>query len=163
MAIHKGPVREKFTQIPNTTHQDTSLSLQCRGLLGYLISLPDDWVVRPEQLAKANGIAKNTAYKLIKELKEAGYIFQVQKREESGKFSTGDYLVFRSLEDAAWYAESLENTGVEPCTKKRDAVKRDTVNCELTNKEVNKETEKQKVSQSTARARETFSANESGN
>ena len=120
-------------------------------------------MVRPEQLAKANGIAKNTAYKLIKELKEAGYIFQVQKREESGKFSTGDYLVFRSLEDAAWYAESLENTGVEPCTKKRDAVKRDTVNCELTNKEVNKETEKQKVSQSTARARETFSANESGN
>lgn len=66
MAIHKGSVREKFTQIPNTTHQDTSLSLQCRGLLGYLISLPDDWVVRPEQLAKANGIAKNTAYKLTK-------------------------------------------------------------------------------------------------
>ncbi len=69
MAIHKGPVREKFTQIPNATHQDTSLSLQCRGLLGYLISLPDDWVIRPEQLAKANGIAKNTAYKLIKEKK----------------------------------------------------------------------------------------------
>ena len=140
MAIYKGPVRERFTQIPNSTHQDTSISLQCRGLLGYLISLPDDWVVRPEQVAKINGIAKNTAYKFIKELKDAGYIFQVQGRCDSGKFSTGDYLVFRSKEDAQWYAESLENKGFEPCTKKRDTVKRDTVNCELTNKE---ETNKQ--------------------
>ena len=154
MAIHKGPVREQFTQIPNATHQDTSISLQARGLLGYLISLPDDWVVRPEQLAKANDIGRNTAYKIIKELRDAGYIYQVQERMESGKFSTGDYLVFRSLEDAAWYTESLENSDSEPCTKKRDTVKRDTVKRQLSNKEINKETSK---SVNNTRVHENFS------
>ncbi len=148
MAIHKGPVREQFTQIPNNTHQDTSLSLQARGLLGYIISLPDDWVVRPGHLAKENGIGRNTAYKIINELKESGYIIQVQNRSESGKFSTGDYLVFRSIEDAQWYAETCMNTDVEPCPKKRDAVKRDTVKGQLSNKEI-----KNKESQSVNNAR----------
>ncbi len=153
MAIHKGPVREQFTQIPNATHRDTSISLQARGLLGYLLSLPDDWIVRPKQLAEDNGIARNTAYKIINELKESGYIIQVQDRSVSGKFGSGDYLVFRSKEDALWYAETRVDTEPEPCTKKRDAVKRDTVKRELTkkeekNKEINNNntTEPEKIS-----------------
>ncbi len=139
MAIYKAPVRENFTIIPNETHRDTSLSLQARGLLGYFLSLPDDWVIRPEHAAKENGIGRNTAYKIIKELREAGYILKVENRSSEGKFSSGDYLVFRSQKDATEWLEAPENKGLEPCVKKRYAVERHTVERQLSKKELKKE------------------------
>ncbi len=135
MAIYKAPVRDNFTIIPNETHQDTTLSLQARGLLGYFLSLPDDWVIRPEHAAKENGIGRNTVYKLIKELRESGYIIPVQNRSVKGKFSSGDYLVFRSKKDADEWLADPENKGIEPCVKKRYTVKGQLTKKELTKKQ----------------------------
>ena len=99
-------------------------------------------------MAADNGVSKNTIYKLINELKDAGYIIQSQKRSESGKFSATDYLVFRSLEDARFFSEQHGNTGSEPCPKNRDTApcpkKRDTVNRVTTKKDCKKEKEVRK-------------------
>ena len=108
MAIVKGPVREQFTQIPNTTHRDTSISFQARGFLGYLISFPEGWIVRPSFIAKENGMSKNTVYKLIKELVAARYMMPFTSRLKVGKFGSVDYAVFRSVEDYEWFENSPE-------------------------------------------------------
>lgn len=53
--------------------RDKSLSLDARGLLGYLLSLKDDWVTHPRQVAEEVGVGKTKIYSLLNELIAAGY------------------------------------------------------------------------------------------
>ncbi|MDD7805755.1 MAG: hypothetical protein PUP46_09415 [Endozoicomonas sp. (ex Botrylloides leachii)] len=74
MAIVNVSIESGFTQIPNETARDTNLSFQARGLLLYIRSLPHDWKIKPNQIAKENKINRKTLDKYLKELRDAGYI-----------------------------------------------------------------------------------------
>lgn len=93
MAICKGNYATEFVTLPNTTARDTRLSLQARGLLLYLISLPGDWKVSRKHLARENGINEKTIQKYINELKEYGYA-TYQTSKVNGRFTGGDYLIY---------------------------------------------------------------------
>ena len=63
-----------FTIITNETLQDSSISLKAKGLLHYLLSLPEDWNISIAGLSNCldeNGTAIRST---IKELEDAGYI-----------------------------------------------------------------------------------------
>lgn len=93
VAICKGNYVTEFVTLPNTTARDTRLSLQARGLLLYLISLPGDWKVSRKHLARENGVNEKTIQKYINELKEYGYAtYQISK--VNGRFTGGDYLIY---------------------------------------------------------------------
>ena len=95
MAIINVAVDSGFTQIPNETARDTSLSLQARAILLYIRSLPHDWKIRPDHIAKENNINRKTLEKYLKELREAGYIEYVRYRDEkTSRLTGGDYMVY---------------------------------------------------------------------
>lgn len=74
--------------------QDTNLSLDERGLLWYILSLPDDWIAHPMQLGKANGVkSKDKVYNLFKSLMKAGYCERKNLRKD-GKHEATIYLFF---------------------------------------------------------------------
>lgn len=74
--------------------QDTDLSLDERGLLWYILSLPDDWVAHPLQLGKANGVkSKEKIYKLFKSLMKAGYCERKNIRKE-GRHDATVYMFY---------------------------------------------------------------------
>ena len=72
------------------------LSMQSKGLLAYLLSLPDDWKIKREELPKhfSNGIGAISA--TIQELVKAGYIRRFQKRDEDNRFSDMIYDIFEN-------------------------------------------------------------------
>ncbi len=63
-----------FTRIDNRLLTDASLSYAARGMLCYLLSKPDNWLLVKENLIK-NSPAGSTAVKnILNELQEAGYV-----------------------------------------------------------------------------------------
>lgn len=62
-----------FVMVARGVAQETTLSYEALGLLTYLLSKPDDWTVVPESLTR-KGCGRDKVYKLLNELKDAGYI-----------------------------------------------------------------------------------------
>ena len=89
--------RDKYTVTDNATPQDTRLSWKARGVLWYLLSMPDDWQVYETALANQSdkdGIRIVRA--AIAELIGYGYIERRQKRNERNQFSGYEYIVYES-------------------------------------------------------------------
>lgn len=83
-----------YVMIPRATAQDAGLSLQALGLLTYLLSLPANWIVRPEHLKEKWGIGRDKVHKLLKELVDKGYATPPQQyRTEDGKWDYTPYVI----------------------------------------------------------------------
>lgn len=82
--------REHPYQTMNTSvFQNNSLSLEARGLLGYLLSKPDDWEVRfADLIANAAGpnCGEDRLRRILKELEAAGYIIRTRRNIAHGRF-----------------------------------------------------------------------------
>lgn len=73
----------QFTQIPNSWLRDSRLSLDTRGLLAQLLSHAPGWKVSQENLAKANGVSRDTIRRMIGELVEYGYLSVSEKQSHN--------------------------------------------------------------------------------
>lgn len=77
-----------FTVIDNAALRDCTLSFKATGLLAYLLSMPDQWSPRREQLAEAkrDGVASIRA--ALKELVDAGYLVRKTEQMPDGTLVT---------------------------------------------------------------------------
>ncbi len=83
-----------YVQIQNSIFEDSNLDMPTLGLLSYLLSKPDQWEVRREQLAKRFGVHPNTITTRLRALREAGYAQISHSRNESGQISGSSYDIF---------------------------------------------------------------------
>lgn len=84
-----------FALIPNSVADDNTISFDARGLLCYLLAKPNDWNVQVSNIQKAGGIGRDKTYKLLKALKDAGYIEVRTKRDKkTGKIIDHSYVVY---------------------------------------------------------------------
>jgi hypothetical protein len=78
-----------FTTIPDDAVRDHELSFKARGLLAYLLSMPDGW-----SHDGARGIAEHTKEGRdailtgLQELEDAGYLRRPRQRDDRGQWST---------------------------------------------------------------------------
>lgn len=107
--------------------QDRSLSWEARGVMGYILSKPDDWKVQPKDLEQE--CARQKVYSILKELKAAGYIVQEQRQGKNGRFEPGDYIVYEQPCDE------------KPHTARPHTVQPDTVNQHITESRVSQTTD----------------------
>ena len=72
------------------------LTMQSKGLLAYLLSLPDEWKIRRDELPKhfQNGIGAISA--TLQELIKTGYIRRFQERDKERRFSEMIYDIFET-------------------------------------------------------------------
>lgn len=91
--IIRAPRRHRFVIIDQRAIEDARLSWAARGLLGYLLSRPDDWTVRVNDLRKRGDLGRDGIYQLLKELREAGYVRFIRRRDRQGRMQGGIYLV----------------------------------------------------------------------
>jgi hypothetical protein len=77
-----------FTVIDNACLRDCTLSFKATGLLAYLLSMPDEWTPRRDQLAevKTDGVASIRA--ALAELTAAGYLVRKVERLPDGRTVT---------------------------------------------------------------------------
>lgn len=97
--IVKAKVAKDFVQLKNKVAQDINLSWQALGLLTYIQSLPDNWVIWKTKLYELRGKNGRTSTEAaFKELEDAGYILSVEKRDATtGHFQGYDYIVYPEI------------------------------------------------------------------
>lgn len=93
MSIFKKKVFDKCTIIANETLQRKDLSLAAKGLLSYMLSLPDNWDFTIAGLSSCTGESSYQVGKLLKELEDKGYHTKVQLHE-NGKIKDWIYYIF---------------------------------------------------------------------
>lgn len=85
--------RHRFLIIDQRAIEDDRLSWAARGLLGYLLSRPDDWRVLVNDLRKRGDLGRDGIYRLLRELRDAGYMRFVNTRDKHGRIRGGTYIV----------------------------------------------------------------------
>lgn len=85
-----------YVMIDRRLLNDTNLSWKAKGILAYLLSLPDDWKIYENELVKHSRDGKESLRSGIKELINAGYIERVQLRDEKGRMNGYEYRVYET-------------------------------------------------------------------
>lgn len=123
---------ERFAVLSHEMLRDSRLSFAARGLLAYLLSLPDNWEIRVSHLIEQSPAGRDAVYSMMKELTEFGYMHRVEKRDASGRI-TGYETIVRELSENPQPtqqkpAKVSRAHAVRPVTEKPDTAKPDTAN-----------------------------------
>ena len=73
--------------------QDENLSWKSKGILAYLLSLPDDWQIYETELEKHSTDGLSSLRSGLKELMKNGYVNRIQNRNGKGQFVSYEYQV----------------------------------------------------------------------
>jgi hypothetical protein len=109
--------RRQYTALPNAMLRDSRLTVGTNGALAFLLALPENWEIRPRQIARqlsAEGqrpLGLKRVYRVLREMSEAGYLARSdeQSRNENGDFGSYIYIVGP---DATTVAEVARECGV---------------------------------------------------
>jgi hypothetical protein len=82
-----------YAQIPNAILRDKSLSFKAKGLLSFLLSLPDDWVIYKLNLAEYSTDGYTAVASAWDELENAGYVSSTRVTDELGRFQGWEHTV----------------------------------------------------------------------
>lgn len=85
-----------FTVMSNMHLKDRRLSFKSKGLLSVIFSLPPDWKYTLTGFAKIAADGVESVKSTIKELEKYGYVSRHQTRDERGRMSVNEYLVYEN-------------------------------------------------------------------
>lgn len=94
MTIIRREHRAHFTILPNAIFVDQRLSIEAKGVLGYLLSRPNKWSVRLEQVGRTLKVGRRKLQRIFRELISAGYVTRDQRRLRGvQRYGQMDYVV----------------------------------------------------------------------
>ena len=82
-----------FVMIDKRIFTDQKLSYRAKGVLGYLLSRPDNWVVNMVDVANQSTEGRDAVVTAVNELIKHGYVERIEHRE-NGRFKAYEYLVY---------------------------------------------------------------------
>ena len=103
---------KNYTVLDNTFIKDTRLSWKAKGLMTYLLSLPDDWTIHLSEIEKHASDGKSALRSAINELKEFGYLKAEQKRENN-RFAEMVYIIIENPDSPLTDFQQTENLQTE--------------------------------------------------
>ncbi len=77
-----------YTIVDNLTIRDTRLSWAARGILIYLLSMPDNWRTSADRLATCGPNGRTYIQSALTELEAVGYVRRKKTQDERGRWST---------------------------------------------------------------------------
>lgn len=93
MSVIRVEHNKNYTTICNYHLRDKSISLKAKGLLTYMLSLPEDWDYSISGLAKICKEGPDSIRSAINELEENGYMERQRNRNDDGTLGGVDYIV----------------------------------------------------------------------
>lgn len=137
MAIIRGKRETNFTILKNDPLRDTRLSFKARGIMSYMLSLPDDWKFYISELARhSDHDGRDSIQSGLKELEKCGYLQRITKRSSNGRFDSIDYLLVDTPVSSP--ETDIPDTG-KPDSDNPQPVKPDTANPPLRSTNVTKD------------------------
>jgi len=93
MSIIRAQHNKNFVIINKICLQDDRLSWKAKGIYAYLMSLPDNWLIKTNEVVKHSTEGKTSLLSGLKELLEYGYCEHIINRDENGCVKSRDYLI----------------------------------------------------------------------
>lgn len=93
MPIIRREHNEKYTVIENATLQDRRLSWKARGILAYLLSLPDNWEFNYSDLVNRATDGRASLTTGVSELEKAGYVKINRERDDAGRLGAAIWTI----------------------------------------------------------------------
>ena len=101
-----------YTVMSNHHLQNHSLSLKAKGLMSFMLSLPEDWDYTMTGLARLSSDGISAVRSCVRELEEHGYLKRRRVRDENGHFADTEYTIIE-------IPESLDNQENSPVCENR--------------------------------------------
>jgi len=129
MSIIRVLKNKDYFAASNEPFNDKRLSWEARGVMGYLLSKPDDWELSFTDLVNQSSAGPHRIRKILKELKTWGYLVRDKKPDKSnkGKFQWISYIYenptisrFSIDGEATIYQSTI-------CGKPRDLISTDSI------------------------------------
>lgn len=95
-----------FVQVPSATIRDARLSYRARGVLAFLLDMPDGWDVRSEVLAAQSTEGRDAIRSALRELRTYGYYRLERRRTRAGRTVMGTAVSEEPVE--SWASEYAE-------------------------------------------------------
>lgn len=102
-----------FVQIDKRVMEDERLSYKAKGLMGYLLSRPPDWIVRRDDLIARSTDGREAVQSGMAELRDVGYAELIDAQDESGRMMGKRWVVAESPELLQSMLEKLRTDGRE--------------------------------------------------
>jgi hypothetical protein len=102
--------KHNFTPISNQLIQNQSVSLEAKGLIMFIISLPESWIIYKCQVQSALKMNKTKFNRVWKEAVDAGYIKVIKERADKGRFNY-HYIISDVLTEGGLTAGGLSVGG----------------------------------------------------
>ena len=116
MAVFRVERNRGYTVMSNHHLRNKALSLKAKGLLSQMLSLPDNWDYTLKGLSLINRESIDAIRTAVWELEKAGYITRRQGRDEQGKMTAIEYIIYETPQTQPGLDQPiLENpTSVKP-------------------------------------------------
>ena len=126
MAVFRTVKNRNYTVMSNYHLRDKNLSLKSKGLLSFMLSLPEDWKYSLKGLA---AISKDGIYVIrncVRELEKYGYVQRRKARNDKGQMVDVEYIIYEQpinlkkypyLENPTSGNPISENPILENCTQ----------------------------------------------
>lgn len=138
MSIFRIKKTINYTVISNIPIRDKNLSLKAKGLLAFVLSLPDDWTYSIKGLEHELKENHSTIVKILAELEKYGYFEKVVNRGDHGRFKNYEYIFYevpKNVEKTGGSPYSTLPHTVKPHAEKPHAVNRSLLNKDIQSKE----------------------------
>ena len=93
MAVFKIEKNKNYTVMSNYHLRDKNLSYKAKGLLSFMLSLPDDWDYSINGLTAISKEGVKSIQSILKELEENGYLIRNRINKSNGQFDY-EYLIY---------------------------------------------------------------------
>ncbi|EOO68088.1 DnaD and phage-associated domain-containing protein [Bacillus cereus VD196] len=94
MATFRVNKDKNYTTINNTGLKDKRLSWKAKGILAYILTLPDDWIFYREELSRHAKDGLDSLRAGMKELKEYGYLKRFPVRDDNNKIIKWETIIY---------------------------------------------------------------------
>ena len=84
---------DNYTVMANYHLRDKDLSCKAKGLMSFMLSLPENWDYSVNGLVSCLMEGKDAVRNMLKELEEKGYLVRSQTRNSKGGFSDVEYVL----------------------------------------------------------------------
>ena len=103
-----------YVVMDKTFLSDTRLSWKAKGIMAYMLSMPDDWTFYLDELVKHSTDGKSSFKSGFNELKKNGYVRRERQKREDGTFKWETIVYERPYTDFPLMENpSMENPLVE--------------------------------------------------
>ena len=96
MAVFRVERNKGYTVMSNHHLRNKELTLKAKGLLSQMLSLPDNWDYTLKGLSLINRESVDAIRTAVWELEKAGYITRRQGRDEKGKMTAIEYIIYET-------------------------------------------------------------------